>query len=205
MVEFIRDGGPFMFLLVITSLVAVTFIIERGWALRWKRVIPSSVESAVENCREEKDLAMLRRVCEQDASPLSRLLLTAADHLHWPKGENADAIETRARHEVMKLERGLVILEIIVGIAPLLGLVGTIHGLTVLFGDMGRIGLGDNAAMAKGIAIALNTTLTGLLIAIPAMIAWSYYSKKVETLAVEMETLCDGFLRRLYPHEKDSK
>lgn len=203
MVEFIRDGGPFMVLLVITSLVALTFIIERGWALRWKRVIPPALERAVENCRDQNDLAMLRRACEQEPSPLSRLLLNAQDHLHWPKGENADSIETRARHEVVKLERGLVVLEIVVGIAPLLGLVGTIHGLTVLFGDMGRVGLGDNAAMAKGIAIALNTTLGGLLIAIPAMISWSYYSKKVETMAVEMETILDEFLRRFYPHDKN--
>ena len=52
--------------------------------------------------------------------------------------------------------------------------------------------------MAKGIAIALNTTLMGLLIAIPSLVAWSYYTKMVETLAVEMETLCDEFLRRQY-------
>ncbi|PYJ98752.1 MAG: MotA/TolQ/ExbB proton channel family protein, partial [Verrucomicrobia bacterium] len=58
------------------------------------------------------------------------------------------------------------------------------------------------AVVAHGISIALNTTLTGLLIAIPALIAWSYYNKKVETLAIEMETLCDGFLRRFYRHDE---
>ena len=97
-----------------------------------------------------------------------------------------------------------MVLEIVTGIAPLLGLVGTINGLITLFGGLSHGGLGDNTAVAHGISIALNATLSGLLIAIPALIAWSYYTKKVETLAVEMETLCDGFLRRFYLHaEKD--
>jgi biopolymer transport protein ExbB len=54
------------------------------------------------------------------------------------------------------------------------------------------------AALAKGIGLILNATLMGLLIAIPALIFWSYYNKKVETMAVEMETICDEFLRRQY-------
>jgi biopolymer transport protein ExbB len=201
--EFLKAGGPFMFLLVTTSIVGLTFIIERGLALRWKKVIPPDVECAVERCRTKEDLDRLHVVCDLQPSALSRLLVVAAEHLNWPKGENVDAIQTRARHEVAQLERGLVVLEIVVGIAPLLGLVGTIQGLITLFGDLGRTGLNDNAALARGIAIALNTTLAGLLTAIPSLIAWSYYNKKVETLAVEMETLCDELLRRFYRHEQN--
>ena len=67
-----------------------------------------------------------RAVREQNPSPLGRLLLFAANHLEWPKAENASSLETAARREVVRLERGLVVLEIIIGIAPLLGLVGTI-------------------------------------------------------------------------------
>jgi biopolymer transport protein ExbB len=58
--------------------------------------------------------------------------------------------------------------------------------------------MSDNSALAKGISLALNATLLGLITAIPALVAWSYYNKKVETMAVEMESLCDEFLRRLY-------
>ena len=188
-------------LLVTTSLVGVTFIIERGFALRWKKVVPPEVENAVANCREPSDLPMLRRVCEQNPSPLSRLLLLADKNRDWPREENVDGLQTRARYEVARLERGLVLLEIVVGIAPLLGLVGTIYGLIILFGGMGETGLGDNNSMARGIALALRATLMGLLTAIPSLIAWSYYNKKVETLAVEMETLCDEFLRRQYRNE----
>jgi biopolymer transport protein ExbB len=198
MLQFLKAGGPFMILLLLTSIVGLAFIIERGLALRWKRVVPLSVEKAVEDFQNHGNLATLKQVCLLAPSALSRLLLVATDHLQWPREENVDALQTRARHEIVQLERGLVVLEIVVGIAPLLGLVGTLHGLITLFGDLGSAGLADNATLAKGIAIALNTTLMGLLIAIPSLIAWSYYNKKVEILAVEMETLCDEFLRRHY-------
>lgn len=201
--EFLTAGGPFMWLLVPTSIVGLTFIIERGLALRWQKVIPLRVQEAVENGTPE-GLEELKQICEEQPSTLSRLLLTAQEHLHQPREENIDVIQTRARREVVKLERGLVILEIVVGIAPLLGLVGTIHGLIRLFGRLGQAGLGDNAQLAEGIAIALNTTLMGLLIAIPSLVAWSYYNKKVDTFAVEMETLCDEFLRRQYRGRKRS-
>jgi biopolymer transport protein ExbB len=185
-------------MLILTSVVGLAFIVERGWALRWKQVLPPEVEDAVQSCHSREDLPMLREVCERHESPISRLLLLAAERLSWAKADNVDALQTRARHEITKLERGLVVLEIIVGIAPLLGLVGTIAGMMALFGDIGQTGLTDSSGLARGIALILNATLMGLLIAIPSLIFWSYYSKKVETIAVEMETLCEEFVRRLY-------
>ena len=107
-------------------------------------------------------------------------------------------MQTRARHEIARLERGLVVLEIIVGIAPLLGLVGTILGMMTAFGNVGQAGQIDPDELAKGISLILRATLLGLLIAIPSLIFWSYYTKKVESVAVEMESLCDEFLRRQY-------
>lgn len=193
---------PFVYaLLILTSVVGLTFIVERGVALRWRKVVPPEVESAVESCQRAEDVPMLRRVCEQHDSAISRLLLLGIAHLDWPKGENTDALQTRARHEIARLERGLVVLEIIVGIAPLLGLVGTIAGMMTLFGDIGQSGLTEASKLAKGIALILNATLMGLLIAIPSLIFWSYYNKKIETIAVEMETLCEEFVRRQYRDE----
>jgi biopolymer transport protein ExbB len=188
-------------LLFITSVVGLTFIVERGLALRWRRVVPAEVEAAVEACQAPEEVPSLRRVCEQHKSPISRLLLIAVEHLDWPKTEAVDALQTRARHEVARLDRGLVVLEIIVGIAPLLGLVGTILGMMTAFGKVGEAGQIDPAKLAEGIALILRATLFGLLIAIPSLIFWSYYSKKIESLALEMESLCDEFLRRQYREE----
>lgn len=191
-------------LLILTSTVGLAFIIERAFALRWRRVVPTEVEAAVESCQTPEDVPMLRRVCQQHNSVISRLLLLTADHLDWPKAETVDAVQTRARHEIARLERGLVVLEIIVGIAPLLGLVGTILGMMSVFADVGQTGLSDAGKLAQGIALILRATLFGLLIAIPSLVFWSYYTKKVETFAVEMETICDEFVRRQYREEVPS-
>jgi biopolymer transport protein ExbB len=188
----------FIVILVLTSVVAVAFIVERGLALRWGRVIPPAVEQAVEFYNGAEHLPQLQKVCRDNPSTAGRLLLFSSQHLDWPRAENAGLIETRARHEVAQLERGLVVLEILIGIAPLLGLVGTIYGLIMLFGSMGGVAGVDSAKFAEGISTALYATLLGLMVAIPALIAWSYYSKKVENLTVEMESLCDEFLRKHY-------
>jgi biopolymer transport protein ExbB len=189
-------------LLIATSVIGLTFIVERALALRWSKIVPPEIVAAVESCHAPEDVPMLKRVCQQHDAPLSRLLLLAAERLSWPKDDNVDALQTRARHEIVRLERGLVVLEIIVGIAPLLGLVGTIIGMISAFKDIGPMGQAETAKLAQGIATILRATLAGLLIAIPSLIFWSYYSKKVEMLAVEMETLCDEFLRRQYRGEK---
>jgi biopolymer transport protein ExbB len=192
-------------LLGLTSVIGLAVIVERAWALRWRKVVPPEITASLAACETRADVDALRRVCGQKPSPLGRLLLLAADHFDWPKADNVDALQTAARHEIVRLERGLVVLEIIVGIAPLLGLVGTIVGMISVFGDVGQTGLSDAAKLAQGIALILRATLIGLLIAIPALIAWSYFSKKVEVFAVEMEALCDDFIRRQYRAGTENK
>jgi biopolymer transport protein ExbB len=185
-------------LLFLASVVGLTFVVERGIALRWRRVVPPAIEGAVKSCHQREDVPMLRRVCEANPSPLGRLLLLASEHLDWPKADNVDALQTQARHEITRLERGLVVLEILVGIAPLLGLVGTIYGMMSLFQDLGVTGISDAQRLAEGIGLILHATLMGLLIAIPAVVFWSFYSKRVEVLSVELERLCEEFIRRQY-------
>ena len=189
-------------LLGLTSVIGLAFIVERALALRWNKVVPPGTAAALASCETREDVKTLCAVCRKKPSPRGRLLLLAADHLDWPKAENVSSLETAARREVVGLERGLVFLEIIVGIAPLLGLVGTIIGMMTVFGDIGQSGLNDAAKFAHGIALILRATLIGLLICIPSLIFWSYFSKKVEVLAVEMEALCDKFIRRQYTNDK---
>src|SRR5271170_4408252 len=142
-------------LLALTSIVGLAFIVERGLALRWGKVVPPEITESLAACRTRDDVEKLRRVCAQKPSSLGRLLTLAADHLDWPKTENVDALQTAARHEIVRLERGLVVLEIIIGIAPLLGLVGTIIGMMTLFDNIGAAGLNDASRLANGIGLIL--------------------------------------------------
>lgn len=194
MFALLADGGPFVWLLMVMSVISVALVLERGWYLRRSRVMPRAVVDGMETL----DAAALRGTCTAMPSPLARLTVTVLDHLRWPKEEVEGAVEVKARREVALMERGLVILEIVVGIAPLIGLVGTIYGIIPLFVDFGKAISGDYALLAKGIGAALNKTLVGLLVAIPTLVAWSYFNKKVETLAVELEGHCDALIRRHY-------
>lgn len=202
MAEWIKDGGVFAWVLAGMSVVSVAFILERAWALRRARVMPPSLASMLGSA----DASTLRGACQAQPSPLARLVTAILDHLGEPKDDNMASLQVQARREVLGLERGLVALEIIVGIAPLLGLVGTVYGIIPLFGDFGKAVSGDNTLIAKGIGVALNKTLLGLMVAIPSLVAWSYFNKKVEVLAVELEVLCDAVLRRHYaPGKVDAR
>ena len=188
-----------LFLLGVTSVISLAFIIDRGLALRRKVILPPPVVDSLDLCETRSDVNTLLRFCQQhERAPLARLTTTAIEHLDWAKPDNVEALQTRARHEVSRMERGMVVLEIITGIAPLLGLVGTVFGLIEIFGEM-TSPEADTADFAGGISLALYATLSGLSIAIPSLVAWSIYNKRIETFAIEMEMLLDKFLRRQYP------
>ncbi len=188
-----------LFLLGITSVISLAFIIDRGIALRRNVILPPPVVDSLNRCETRSDINTLLRFCQQhDRAPLSRLATAAIEHLEWAKPDNVEALQTRARHEVSRMERGMVVLEIITGIAPLLGLVGTVFGLIDIFGKMTADQV-NTADFAGGISLALYATLSGLSISIPSLVAWNIYNKRIETFAIEMEAILDKFLRRQYP------
>ncbi|MBV8417933.1 MAG: MotA/TolQ/ExbB proton channel family protein, partial [Verrucomicrobia bacterium] len=109
-------------------------------------------------------------------------------------------VQSRARQEIVRLESGLFILEIVVGIAPLLGLLGAVTGLVKVFGNIGSgaMSTSDLKGIASGIGEALSTTIVGLAIAIPALVAYTYFSRRVERLAVEMESLLTDLVEKIF-------
>ena len=208
-IQFIAHGGFFMYLLLICSVVSVATMILRGMALRRETVIPSWLWNRIEALQPGENgpaLERLGQTVRTDPSPLARITDVAVNHLEWPRMENMEAVQTRARHEVIRMEAGLVVLEVIVGIAPLLGLLGAVSGLVAVFGTMGASEtITDPRGIAKGISEALNTTIAGLSIAIPSLIAYSYFSKKVETLSVEMEAIIGEFLAKCYSRKNRAR
>src|SRR2546430_1861950 len=200
--NFFIQGGIFMLPLLICSIVSLAMIILRGIALQRKAVMPAFIEKAVDELQPGDDgsaVVKLARLVRGDPSPLARIVQTGLQHLQWPKSENIEAVQTRARHEVVRLESGLAVLEVIVGIGPLLGLLGAVSGMVKVFGSFGATVAGsDPRGIAKGISEALSTTIVGLAIAIPSLIAYSYFSKKIETMAAEMESLIAELLAKCY-------
>jgi biopolymer transport protein ExbB len=101
------------------------------------------------------------------------------------------------------MESGMAMLEMTTGVAPLLGLLGTLSGLVGVFANLGGgAGGGDPVAVARGIAEALNTTIVGLAVAAPSLIAHNYFQRKIETMAVGMEGLVADLLAKCYPEHR---
>ena len=136
--SFFINGGFFMGILLVVSIVAGTVIVLRGAALREKSVIPPPLASEIESLQPGDDLDKLERLIARYPSSLGRVLSTLIRHLTWSRAEAVEAVQTKARHEVARLESGLIILEITTGIAPLLGLLGTLSGLVSIFTAIGN-------------------------------------------------------------------
>ena len=149
----------------------------------------------IESLQPGDDLDKLERLIARYPSSLGRVLSTLIRHLTWSRAEAVEAVQTKARHEVARLESGLIILEITTGIAPLLGLLGTLSGLVGIFAGIGT----DPVAVARGIAEALNTTIVGLAVAVPSLITYNYFQRRIEVMAVEMESLVADLVVKCYP------
>ena len=187
---FFAKGGIFMWPLLACSIVSLTVIILRTLALREKNVLPLTIESEMERLAPGANPERLFRIVQHDPSSLARIVRVALAHLRWPRSENVETVQTRARHEMVRLEKGLVVLEVIIG---------TVSGLVHVFASLGVSATSaDPKLIARGISEALNCTVFGLGIAVPSLIAFVYFSKKVEVLSVEMESLVTDLLSKCY-------
>jgi biopolymer transport protein ExbB len=197
--SFFIEGGPFMVPLILCSVFSVTIMLERTFALRRALIIKPSLSKAIMDLRYGEDTTLIEQLSSGEETTLSRLASSCLQHMPWPKAENMEALQTRARAEVSVMERGLVVLEICVGIGPLLGLLGTVYGLIVIFAQAQKQGLESQGVfIASGISQALHCTVAGLVVAIPSLIAFSIFSRRIENFAVELESLCSDLLVKLY-------
>ncbi len=195
-IDFFLRGGFFMGALLLLSIISLTVIFQRAWALRLKQVIPPTLKLAVDHYQTGMPLDALHQKFQANISPLSRILQTLLQHSDWPRTEALDAVEVRARHEIARLESGLTFLEIATGIAPLLGLLGTLSGLVDIFANIGD--KGDPQMVAMGISQALNSTIVGLAVAVPSLIAFHYLSRRVEVIAIEIEAVTAELITKIY-------
>src|ERR1700724_3025820 len=197
--DFFVKGGIFMSVLLVCSFVALTVILLRLFALRRRAVIPALIEKEINKIRPGDDPEHLRHLIQDDTSPLSRIVEVAVRPYNATKQETLEVVQSRARQEIVRLESGFFILEIVVGIAPLLGLLGAVTGLVRVFANIrsGAMSTADLNGIASGIGEALSTTLVGVSIAIAALVAFSYFSRRVERLVVEMESLLIDLISKI--------
>jgi len=188
--DFLLKGGVFMIPLALTSIVGMTAILYKFLALSRGRVIPDGLARKVARFHEivaaDKVEPVLKEF-EKGDSTLARLANVAVRHRGKPQRDIILAVEASAREETSRLHAGIGVLDIVITVAPLLGLLGTASGLVTIF--QGLSDSADHLAIARGIAKALNTTIFGLAIAVPCVVAHGYFTRRIEVLTARLESL----------------
>lgn len=197
--EWLIGGGPIMIPLLICSVLALAVIIERAINLRRDKILKPEIIQTIKTIRSQQDIPVAISKCEVISGPFSNLLRRILTNNHLTREEKYVDIQAAGRQETKSLEKRLLVLEVITAVAPLLGLLGTVLGLEDIFGIISELGLGQAKAFSAGLAQAIRTTVFGLFIAIPSLVAYSYFDKKVDTFVLEMEEYSMLILNKLYP------
>ncbi len=188
--DFLLKGGLFMIPLAATSIVGMTAVLYKFLSLSRNRVIPDELAGKVARFQEiiaaDRTEPVLREF-EAGGSTLARLANVAVRHRGRPQRDIILAVEASAREETSRLHAGIGVLDIVITVAPLLGLLGTASGLVTIF--QGLSDSADHLAIARGIAKALNTTIFGLAIAVPCVVAHGYFTRRIEVLTARLESL----------------
>ncbi len=185
--EIVRAGGPFMWPIVLCSVVAAAIILERLWTLQEQRVLPRDLVRRVRQLVEADQITDKVITALEQNSPLGRVLAAGLSSRHRSREIMMERLEDAGRHVVHDLERFLNTLGTIASTSPLLGLLGTVTGIIKSFNALQAGAAGDPRMLSGGIAEALIATAAGLCVAIPSLIAYRYLRGRVEDFVVEME------------------
>jgi biopolymer transport protein ExbB len=208
--EFLLSGGVFMLLIVLCSLVSAAIVIHRLLSLRREAVMPRMLLEKLSDTSRPMDKVerqALRAEAMATDSALGEIAGAALSDDCDSADEAMSTTEAVAREEVLRLQSGLSILEDVITIAPLLGLLGTVSGLVSVFAELGvsTSAGADPSVLAGGIARALNTTIAGLAVAVPTVVARTYFHKKIEAMAVRMEILFGRLIHASFRTHADSE
>ncbi len=189
-IEVLYALGIFMYPLGLCSVIVVWFSIERMVVLRRGRVIPRPfVKRFFEHVEQGKvDAKGAIKLCDENASPIAMIFIHGLKKWGKPSVEVEQAIIDGGERQMSQLRAHLRVLNGAATVAPLLGLLGTVVGMIDSFNSIATSdSMGKSAEMAGGIGLALLTTAVGLLIAIPALIMYMYFSGRVDALVMEMD------------------
>lgn len=184
--EIIKAAEWTIWPLIIASIIGLAIIGERFWALRSEAVAPTNLLPEVQKWLVQGGLTKDTLDKLRAHSMLGEIFASALANSKNSREITKEAIEETGRAVAHRMERYLGTLGTIATVSPLLGLLGTVIGMVVLFGSF-TSGGHDVAQFARGISVALYNTAAGIIVAIPAMIAYRYFRGRIDGLLVDME------------------
>ncbi|BCU75401.1 MotA/TolQ/ExbB proton channel family protein [Luteolibacter sp. LG18] len=194
--KFFREGGFFIYPLVLASVVGVTVIVFKALSLRRATVVPEDLARKIESLEGDYDHDRWRVIqgeFQRGTSMLGRLGTVTVRHAGKEQAQITHAVEAAARGEMVHLHSGIQTLDVLIAAAPLLGLLGTVSGLVSVF--RGLSDSTDNLAIARGIAEALHTTIFGISIAVVALVAHAWFVRRIELMTARLESVLADLAR----------
>ena len=190
--EWIANGGILMYFIIGMSVLGITVIIERAmYFISQEKGDFESIKDVLKEYINKRDAAgAIAFLDSYEGSTISVLKVLI---MEWDDSKEVDIIllEEKAREaglsKLPKLERGMWLLGIVAHTTPLIGLLGTVTGMIQAFQAISIHGTGDPAVLAEGISKALVTTAGGLIVAIPALIFYNFFNKRIDAVVNEME------------------
>jgi len=183
-----REGGPFMYVILLTLVIAAAILIERFIAVAVKnRIDTTTFVNRVMELIQSGSISSAIEYCSMSNAALPRITRAGLQEFDKTPTDIQQAFELAAMSEIPKLEKRTQYLAMIANVATLLGLLGTIMGLITAFQSITDVEATQKAALlSRGISMAMNTTAFGLIVAIPCLMGYSYLQEKTNLLIDEI-------------------
>jgi biopolymer transport protein ExbB len=185
--EMILAGRYMMIPITLASLVGMAVLIERIFVLRQGKVIVPEIAEAVMTLSASKDLSVAYAICDRRPGPFANIVRAGLDHADNDWTVIRDVLEEAGRQESTRLTRRLGVLETVAAVSPLLGLLGTVLGMIRVFATISLAGLGNPETLSSGISEAMVTTAAGLIIGIPALVAYNWLNGRADRIIFDLE------------------
>ena len=205
--DLVQKGGPMMYLIMLTSVLAFGVVIERVYHLNRARIDADKFMDSIMTVLKRNKIIEAIEMCNSTSGPIAHIVKAGILKHDRSKHEIREAVEEAAQLEIPRLEKHLPILATIAHVAPLLGLLGTVTGMIKAFqviqqksASMIPVNPGD---LAGGIWEALLATLAGLAVAIPTYVAYNYLVSQVDGLVYDMERSATDLVN-LLPSRRDT-
>lgn len=195
----ILKGGWLMIPIFILSIIAVYIFCERYALLRRYSRKNESFMDKIQDKMESGNLREAIILCQEENTPMSRILVKGILHHDLPVTELRAVIESSANLEVSGMEKGLSTLATCAGMAPMIGFLGTVVGMVQAFYDMALAGNNINITLlSRGIYTAMITTVAGLIVGIIAYFAYNALTARIDHIVNKMETISAEFMEIIY-------
>ena len=196
--QYFQKGGIMMYPLLLFSIIAVAIILQRLYSFHRAETDVGKLMHKIKKFFEEGKLESAIAYCRSTPGPVAYILKEGLKERKRGRIAMEEAMETAGLNEIPRLEQYLPILHTIGSVATLLGFAGTVLGMISAFNAIARAGVSSPGVVATGIAEALTTTATGLIIAIPTLVFYNYLSHRVDRFVLEIEKSSTELVYLLY-------